>query len=76
MKVHTRWIRRSIALWAGLVVAWATVAVMEDLRFHEWLVPTLVATTVLALLCGIVLTVRFRTQDHRPFITVADLHRR
>lgn len=76
MTVHTRWIRRSLALWGGLAAAWLDAAVVEYLKYREELMPELVATTIVALLCGAVLTVRFRAQDDEPFITVQDLHRR
>lgn len=76
MTVHTRWIRRSLALWVGLAAAWAAAAVVEYLRFSEQFGPALVVTTVLAFLLGSVLTARFRGQDDEPLITVEDLHRR
>jgi hypothetical protein len=75
MTVHTRWVRRSLALWSGLAAAWGAAAVVEYLRYRESFGALLVATTLVALTFGFVWTARMRGQDREPFISVEDLRR-
>lgn len=76
MTVRRRWVRRSLALWGGLLAAWGAAAVVAYLRFREHLTLLLVATAALALVFGAARTARLRAQDDQPLITVEDLHRR
>lgn len=76
MTVHTRWIRRSLALWSGLAAAWAASAVVEYLRFRELFGSALLATTAVVFALGVIMTRRFHSQDDEPVITVEDLHHR
>lgn len=74
--IHTRWRRRALALWMGLAATWAAAVAAEYIRFRELFLPALAVTSAVALLVGIVGTLRIRSQDEEPFITVQDLHRR
>jgi len=76
MTVHTRWVRRSLALWSGVAAAWGAAAVVAYLRYRDSLGPLLLATTLCALAFGFIWTVRMRGQDREPFISVEDLRRR
>jgi len=76
MTVHTRWVRRSLALWSGLAAAWGAAAVVAYLKYRESLGSFLLATTVVALAFGFIWTKRMRGQDREPFISVEDLRRR
>ena len=67
---------RIFALWAGIVVAWGAALVVVYLQSPEHFVPALVAASVLALIAGVVATVRIRAGMHEPLITVEDLRRR
>ena len=75
MTVHTRWVRRSLALWSGLAAAWGASAVVAYLRYRESLDPLLLATGLVFLVFGGIWTARLRAQDQRPFISVEDLRR-
>lgn len=75
MTQHVRWVRRSLALWAGLSAAWGAGAVVEYLRYRERLAPLLLVTGVIALLFGGIWTARLRSEDEQPVITVEDLRR-
>jgi len=76
MTVHTRWVRRSLALWSGLAAAWGAAAVVAYLRYRDNLGSLLLLTTLAALTFGFIWTARMRGQDREPFISVEDLHRR
>jgi multidrug transporter EmrE-like cation transporter len=76
MTVHTRWVRRSLALWSGLGAAGGAATVVAYLRFRESLGPLLMATLAVVLIFGAIWTARLRGQDREPFISVEDLRRR
>lgn len=73
---HARVLRRTIALWAGITVAWAALLVVTFLALPEHFGAVLVASTVMALLVGAVMTVRLYKSAYEPLITVEDLRRR
>lgn len=76
VSLRPTWYRRAGALWAGILAAGAAVVVVVYLRFPDVLVPGMVGTAVVAVLVGVIGTVRFRKQDHEPLITVKDLRQR
>lgn len=67
---------RVVALWAGIAVAWGAVLVVVYLQLPDHLVSTMVLASVLAVLGGVLGTVRIRASVREPLITVEDLRRR